>query len=158
MEPQARMVVSDHDGGVLIRPRPNLPLIRKVLAQIDDEPDSWTQGTYGAHWDSPSGLDLIETDNRKAASEMSCGTAYCFAGHAALMTGWHPEHFDHTGDASMTWIRENDHTVAFPIEAIARRELGLTPEEGADLFAAENTRADLERICQRIAVVAGEEL
>jgi hypothetical protein len=46
---------------------PNHDLFVKVLAQIEREPERWEQSTYSHNGD--------------------CGTAYCFAGWAATLTG-----------------------------------------------------------------------
>lgn len=45
---------------------PNMELLDKVLGHIKANPETWNQADY------------------------RCGTTYCFAGHAALMSGWKP--------------------------------------------------------------------
>src|SRR5690348_5458725 len=46
---------------------PNIELLEKVLKHIEDNPETWDQGNW------------------------RCGTSYCFAGHAVLLSGWTPK-------------------------------------------------------------------
>jgi len=46
---------------------PNVPLLRQTMAQIEAHPEQWDQGSW--------------------TKELTCGTAYCFAGWAAVLSG-----------------------------------------------------------------------
>ncbi len=46
---------------------PNIELLNKVLKHIEDNPGTWDQRVW------------------------RCGTSYCFAGHAAVLSGWKPK-------------------------------------------------------------------
>lgn len=48
----------------------NIELLDKVLDHIEKNPESWNQSAW------------------------RCGTTYCFAGHAALLSGWQPVQAD----------------------------------------------------------------
>lgn len=116
-------------------PRPNLPLLRKVLDHIDAHPEEHDQVTWGFEYRWPSAQFLIEEHLRAG----KCGTAMCIAGWAVSLGA--PQTFDGN------WGEED-----------ARAVLGLTPRESADLFAADNTRGAIQGCVERIAARAGEQL
>ena len=126
-------VFEDVDEAPDYYPQPNIPLMRKVLAHIDAEPDSWEQGGWGVRWSSTSGTNFIDMSERKTVDDMSCGTAFCFAGHTALIEGWQPLRWEESGDASLAWI--NDDGEQQMIEYIALDALGLTAGEAELLFS-----------------------
>jgi hypothetical protein len=76
-----------------------------------------------------------------------CGTTYCIAGHAVAMTEgivWDGIHGEPaSGD---NW------------DVAGARALGLDGQVAAELFEGSNTRADIQRIAERIAADAGERL
>lgn len=133
-------------------PQPNLPLLRKVLDHIDAHPEEWAQGTW-AQRSYPLERHVREL-NRGRAVELpvpACGTAFCIAGHAAVMAGFTVSWpSDATSSALLT---SGDH-----IEDVARDELGLTAGEARVLFWGRNTRAEVQRIAVGIAERAGERL
>lgn len=120
-------------------PVPNLPLLRKVLDHIDAHPEEWDQWQF--------------------ARVVSCGTAFCVAGHAAVMSGAEPV-FSPGSDRTCTFRTAEGWTV--DVESYARDLLGLTPDEASvvdgGLFDTANDRADVQRIAEAIAARAGEVL
>src|SRR5437588_13068265 len=97
----------------------NIPLLRKVLDHITAHPDEWDQGSWA-----------IQTDSSP------CGTAFCVAGHAAVMRGheiaWVP------GALPVYYTRSGE-----AIDTVAVKELGLNMAQSAHLFAPDNSLADL---------------
>jgi hypothetical protein len=118
-------------------PVPNLPLLRKVLDHIDAHPEEWEQGSWAIQ-----------------SSRYSCGTAYCLAGHVAVMTGHEP-----AWDSIAQGEFYADHTTADAcIGDVAQAELGITTEEADALFQADNSRTALREISEIIAARVGEVL
>src|SRR6478609_9322821 len=108
---------------------PNLPLLRKVLAYIDAHPDEWDQFSWG-----------VQTQ------AWPCGTAFCIAGHAAVMSGAKPiwSRDCPCGCEPLMEEVEMDGRVLQPATA-AREVLGLTYNESQSLFSAENDRDIIQR-------------
>jgi len=103
-------------GGVIIDCTvPNVDLMQRTLAQIDAHPELWDQSTW--------------------VTETSCGTAYDFAGWAAVLSG--------AGTVTTGNAR-----------SIAESELLITRGDANALFAGSNTREDLARIVDRISAEA----
>jgi hypothetical protein len=101
---------------------PNIPLLRKTLDHIKAHPQEWDQQTW------------------------HCGTAMCFAGHAAMLDGgaeWlHPSDMcEHVADAEGR---------VTSVATYARRALGLDECQAATLFAPDNDLDDLEEIIGEI--------
>lgn len=98
----------------------NVDLLRRTLAHIEQHPEEWDQGTW------------------------RCGTAACFAGHAAILAGgrW-------STDSLLPYATANvvspDGSVRFVAE-FAEEQLGLTDGQWGQLFHFENTLDDLRRI------------
>lgn len=112
------------------RPEPGLPLLRAVLKQIDEHPETWNQGVM--------------------AQMTACGTSHCIAGHAVTLRG-HRVSFDRFGSAYTTM--EGDR-----IWSLAMHELELTSQESDDLFDGYNSREAIQRIAESIALARGETL
>lgn len=128
-------------------PWPNLPLLRKVLDHIDAHPEEWHQRFWAIN-----------------TTETACGTAYCIAGHAAVMTG-HDVKIDPADiwsvlvDDNESCIRDlPDEPLESTVAFVARQELGLSFEDGCVLFASWNDRATVQAIAEDIAARAGERL
>lgn len=131
----------------------NVKLAREIIAWIKAHPETWDQELYV---------------NRRA----SCGTAYCFAGHAVLMTQG-----DVFIDESLVDTAKRDYSSVFldrlsktlrddlledpdvlvsvfaidgemmsvvEVHETAMFLLGLTDEQADELFQGSNTLADLE--------------
>lgn len=108
-------------------PTPNVDLLRRTLAYIEEHPKEWKQDTW------------------------RCGTTACFAGHAAMLDGgmWA------SSGSSALVARPDDlpsriYTFGgmdlVPVEDRAQRVLGLTDEQAFDLFRGSNSLNDLRRI------------
>lgn len=117
-------------------PVPNLPLLRKVLAQIDQHPEEWNQQEW--------------------FTETACGTAACVAGHACLMSGDKPGGDECPTTGVVITVNTADGSV-LGVQERAQSLLGLTDGE-CDMFDPENTRADIQRYAEQIAARAGERL
>lgn len=106
----------------------NAPLLRKVLEHITLHPDEWDQNSYAVKTYSPT----------------ACGTAYCVAGHAVVMTG-HTLEFGNYRTAYYCGIDDGYETIAI----VARKELGLSDAEAIILFNGENTLDRLWRLAEQ---------
>lgn len=136
-------------------PVPNLPLLRKILAQIDAVPESWVQSTWGLVWNSLTGDIIADQRRQSGQARATCGTAYCIAGHVAVLTGWEPSGWS-MGEASSYWMDEDGRERR--VSVIARDALGLTNEEAEMLFHGDNSRSEVQLLAEIIASRAGEVL
>lgn len=132
----------------MTEPVPNLPLLRKILDQVDAHPETWSQTVWGI---------------QRQVEGAACGTAFCIAGHAAMMTGAEP-FWDKRGGGGGTWVlnlvRDADGQ-PWEVDAYARAQLGLTEDEAScyrGLFDPGNTRERVQEIAEQIAERAGETL
>lgn len=124
-------------------PALNEPLLHKVLDHIRAHPEEHDQ----SHW----ARQVIEP-----ASGV-CGTKFCFAGHAAMLTlqpgervSWNRSH---SGETSGHYIVDANGRRVDPISDRARRELGVTANESAWLFHAANTLDELTNMVQALVLV-----
>jgi len=79
------------------------------------------------------------------AQEAPCGTAYCIAGHVAVLDGWRPVAVLSDWRPSAGWFwRKGEHHAEMP--AVGIEVLNLPTEGDADLFSSDNTIGDLKRI------------
>lgn len=112
---------------LVLDPKPNVELLTRVLAHIETEPDSWKQESFRYH------------------DELSaCATAFCFAGHAAVMTGAQVPAYRWT-DWSLAEDGTVDEDSDVHVADWARVKLGLTEPEAAALFAWHNNLATLRK-------------
>jgi hypothetical protein len=148
-------------------PVPNLPLLRKVLEQIDNEPDSWEQSHWAVQWDSNRGRDDLQRRQMvmkdgvmvvREPEDMTCGTAFCVAGHALIMTGWTPR-WNPQGQASY-WEPPGhaDGDGLILATRAAQGVLGLTNAEADLLFDEINDRKCVQQVAEMIAERMGEAL
>lgn len=140
--------------------RINVDLLDKTLAAIENNQDRWNQLLWG---EAPVDvLDRMSEDEfLKLVAEdplnPACGTAYCFAGHAAIQADWKPvfkiAHDDEACDdrnpskvyeIEMVEVRKGN--VTKYVADVAEEELGLTFTERDCLFAAGNTLEDLRNM------------
>lgn len=112
-------------------PIPNLPLLRRVLRQIDSDPKHYNQKNW--------------------RSNTECGTAYCVGGWACVLSG---ETIEYSPDGVMS---VNGDPLR-PVGPVATELLGLKYDEMPALFFGNNTREDVERVAHQIAARAGEPL
>ena len=102
----------------------DLPLLWKVYDHIAAHPEEWYQGMW--------------VKRRITPESTSCGTTFCFAGHAVMMAHptvepmWLPND-DTTGQVVM------DDGTRYAIDSLACETLGLNETEGHQLFKATNT-------------------
>ncbi len=112
--------------------RPNVRLLREILADIVLKPKRWYQGAWAERHKRPDGKGW-------------CNTTYCFAGHAVVRAGWRPV-WD--GDPDATRCRKDGEVKL--IEDVAREVLGLTENQAEKLFDAPNDLGDLAKIVTQI--------
>ena len=101
----------------------NLANYKRVLAQIEAEPETWDQWSW-----------------HKLAWKSPCGTAHCFAGLAEIFaTGADPAKMDGRGTtyAKMTMTQK-----------IAREYLGITEGQAIWLFDAARTLDDFRQVAE----------
>ena len=118
----------------------NIELLDKVLDYIKTHPQEWRQSSWYAIL-TPDGTLLTDDD----MVDEPCGTAFCFAGHAAMMTGF-PKPPSHNGDI---WTGVIDGREYF-VDSWAERVLDLTDDQADILFQSGNTLDDLETIVNAI--------
>ena len=114
---------------------PNVPLLLKALAHVEAHPEEWVQETW------------------------RCGTAACFAGHAAMIDGgeWVNDEsalmFARDDDpANATWkpFFAEDDRKRIDVGDRAKHILGLSTEQADNLFAYSNTLDDLRAEVSRL--------
>lgn len=120
----------------------NFELLWKIYDHIVAHPEEWRQMTWVTtlRGDGAEKLPVTKTYQRAGEPAM-CGTAFCFAGHVAFAAGWSPI-WNSTGHDFVPGSMKKDHERR-NVESIANNELGLTREEGWQLFDAYNS---LDRI------------
>lgn len=116
---------------------PNIPLLRKTLEHIVAFPEEWDQTVWGA-------APLEQLPELTKENTQACGTAFCFAGHALLLSGkqfnWmKPVHYGHRRG----WVTVNYTTDGEAIERAAEKELGLTYRQAEQLFHIDNKLVDI---------------
>lgn len=134
---------------------PNLPLLRKIVDEITVDPAHW----YQAFWATAQSVARKMTRNERGQftgiEEVACGSAYCVAGHAAQMTGYHFQWNDRE-DNAIDVVELDSNGNEMTISAVAMHELGLTQREAIGLFDAGNKLDDVKNHCRYIAERAGE--
>lgn len=130
---------------------PNVPLLRKTLEHIVAFPEEWDQTVYAA-------APLEQLPELTKENTQACGTAFCFAGHALLLSGkkfnWmRPVRFG-LGDRP-GWVTVNFTTDGEAIERAAEKELGLSYRQAEQLFDVDNS---LGRIVELLVDFTGEDL
>lgn len=113
----------------------NVPLLRKALEHIDAHPEEHDQGVW--------------------ARRTPCGTAYCLAGHVAVLAGyeidWSPAADCGYFEAQVECVTALD-SWGSPLDIawVAQDALGVTCHQSRVLFATENSRADLWAIAEKL--------
>ena len=140
----------------------NVDLLRETLDHIKNNPQTWRQDVWFTHVDPETGFRTDELISFDVEEVNSCGTAFCFAGHAALKSGfvappknsyshWCKEEYDEASGRTRT-IFVDDH---------AAKALGITWDQADVLFSGENSMEDLETIVNAIIEdpdISGSEL
>lgn len=114
---------------------PNTELAWKVLDHIAAHPEQWDQKTW-----------LKRTD---------CGTAGCFAGWTALLSGDKPDWLECGGAlfgeyTSFVRVNANNRMVGRTVETRAAELLDIDEEDAYFLFNATNDLDDLTRYVNKI--------
>lgn len=114
---------------------PNDELLARTLRHIIENPREWDQESWAHRWE----------DEDKLGRDV-CGTAYCFAGTAVVLTG-HPILWE--GDHAFSdLVVDGDGVEEVP--GVARRELGLSADDAEWLFHPENSLTNLCDIVRQI--------
>lgn len=137
--------------------KPNAYLLKRIYYYIVEHPESWLQKTYAAnksYWLFPE--------------KNVCGTAFCVAGHALVLTGHKPIFTQDLPELGLTnaeadvWAAEvtgrflnNRNGKLVDAEKRAAKVLGLTAVQASSLFDADN---DIETIKELIEEIIGENL
>lgn len=120
-------------------PTPNLPLLREILAYIDEHPEQHNQDWW-------------------AHAEEGCGTTYCVAGWAVHLRGYSIEWAPFgDGEYQADYCRDVNGDRRL-IGAAAMELLGLTDGEATQLFTGCDNRDEVRDVAERIAKRAGEAL
>jgi hypothetical protein len=115
-------------------PKPDLSLLRHVLGSIDMLPQCWRQTTF-------------------YAQDPLVGTVACVGGFAMLLRGYRVEKLHNL----WAFFRPSGERVPLLGDEAASL-LGLTRKEQEALFHPNASRADVQRVAERIAARAGEQL
>lgn len=112
-----------------IAPTPNLPLLWATLEEIQSHPENWNQGLWRTNADDG----VLPEGN-------TCGTAYCFAGTAAVLAG-------HVVNANgfVRYGLGRTH-----VSLVAEAELGLDALTADELFDGTNDLDDIQRVVKEI--------
>jgi len=119
----------------------NLPLLRKTVEHIHI-PGVWDQTSW------------MRTSGRS-----ECGTVGCLAGWAVELTGRYDMIFaenEEEGERYVDMVLDRATGETEFLSEVARRELGLTDDEGEYLFDGSNSMADILHLCSSIAERSGE--
>lgn len=109
----------------------DFPMLWKVYDHIAAHPEEWEQ----TFWMSR------KLDN-------SCGTAFCFAGHAVdiSLQGYEAQWGDDAPVDFARYIKRDGRSSAEPVDMVAREILGLDRREADLLFAGGNELEDIRNI------------
>lgn len=133
-------------------PTPDLARLRKAVDWVDEQAAKTRGGEwYQARW---------RTKLYAYSDEDACGTAYCLAGHVVQEAGadWlSDDYLAATPDEAGSSDRWGSQQAVFVADR-ARRLLGITEDEGSDLFGALNTPDRIRTAAERIAARVGETL
>lgn len=113
---------------------PNVPLLRKVWEHVKERPADYRQEKW------------------VSLAEGSCGSAYCFAGHALLMSG-HELRLQDRWTTGM--ILDGKPTDGYGVANAAAKELGLPFTVADEIFRGYNS---LDTIKVLVENIIGEEL
>lgn len=127
----------------------NVKLLREVLQYIETHPQKWNQQAWFKVGQRSNGEPIFNKVTLQFEEVNSCNTSMCFAGHAALMSGFDaPPKNDY-----LMWrgwgpgLRKAE---TMDVDEYAREVLGLTFEQADVLFQGENTLEDLKEIVENL--------
>jgi hypothetical protein len=125
----------------------DIPLARKTIEHIEAHPREHNQGAWVTTW------------QRFGNAAPVCHTAYCFAGHAALLSGGEfaqdndGEDFVFVQGPITAQYRQNKNYGGIHVADYAQHVLGLAPGEASRLFFANNTIEDLRGMVTSLETV-----
>lgn len=118
----------------------NKALLLETLEHIKNNPQQWRQEFWFINFDH-NGKEIHSAITLNVEELNQCGSAFCFAGHAAIKRGAVPPKVDapwHTG-----WRVNGE-----PVEDFAAAELGINHDQAGVLFDPDNTLEDLEKFVE----------
>lgn len=123
----------------------NFELLDEIMEFIRNHPQTWVQDSWYKYVDPNTGIATIDIKTEEVEDANSCGTSFCFAGHAAIHEGFPspPKEFGAEWDRKVV---EEDGTFYEDASDFARARLGLTYGQADTLFDGDNTMEDLELI------------
>lgn len=126
----------------------NNELLLETLNYIKENPQKWMQDVWFGFYDA-DGNRILEPVELEEVN--SCNTAFCFAGHAALKTGFPAPPVN----GYEPWVKsEYDPVAARPVRTFvdeyAQKQLGLTWDQADVLFSGDNSLEDLETLVNAI--------
>jgi hypothetical protein len=131
---------------------PDVEKLRRVLAQVEEEAAKGSGSRWDqCHWAISRGGTAVEP------TPDTCGTAFCFAGWAAVLDGAQLHWGKGYESGALVWVAEFQRRADGYMDDIseyAQRSLGLTSDEANVLFLGSNTLDDLRAIVQ--SLVDGE--
>lgn len=119
----------------------NANLMLETLDHIEKNPQKWNQSVWFGYF-TPNGDRVWRFDRMEVEERNSCGTAFCFAGHAAINAGFPKP----PNDPLSPWQIIDPNGDRVRAEDFAREKLGLEVGQAGVLFDANNTMADLRKI------------
>lgn len=127
----------------------DIPLARKTIEHIEAHPEEHNQGAWVT----------TRTEFRETGVTPACRTAYCFAGHAVVLSGGEFAQYDDGEDFVFVHgpitaqYRQNKAYGGIHIADYAQHVLGLAPGEASRLFFANNTVEDLRGMVTSLETV-----
>ena len=104
----------------------NKELLNKVMDHILANQEQWKQNSW--------------------ATKTECGTTYCFAGWAVVLSGYKPSFMLDYNETN--YCIKNG--ISVPIELVAIEELGISSEESTQLFNGSSTLEELKDIVNEL--------
>ena len=120
--------------------RPNFELVDKIFEEIERKPWKWDQKSFV----KPGGEPIIFG---RQLSINECGTTFCFAGFALLLT----DNLDEFGLVEMAGHDRSDY------ESAAIEILGITDAQADKIFYSYYSRADIEEFKQLVKEVLNDD-
>jgi hypothetical protein len=143
---------------------PNVPLMRKILDRIREDPNSWhqrdwaiapgDQGVINVQVYDPETGNVYPTDKTRSLEVRNgvCETAFCIAGHAAMLS---EDPLDWDGGLK---VYRTSTISGWEVNERAMHELGLTVVEADALFWGGNSWTAVKEFFRQYASIAGDEL
>jgi len=145
---------------------PNVPLMRKIVEKVQNDPTSWEQGGWVTvklpGYKAPSFSEKTGIVRRDSAMLHECKTAYCVAGHAVMMSedpfALVPAVSPLFLDAGVETVPSNKTERGYDARERAMHELGLTWLEAGRMFAGCNSWSDVKRAMNAVAALVDDRL